>query len=176
MRPLTNLAWLVSATMLGAALASTATAQATSGPRYEVRPFVGAYVPTGDQRDLLDDAIALGAQGAVAITNNLSVLGTLAWSRSTDKTKLFLDDVFHYDVGAEYRHPFTTTNGMTLAPFVGLGIGGRTYDYSDRATEAETNLAGYGAVGGQLSVGAVGLRLEARDRDTLARRPDSPIA
>ena len=35
----------------------------SSAPRGAIRPFVGAYVPTGDQRDFLKDAVLVGAHG-----------------------------------------------------------------------------------------------------------------
>jgi hypothetical protein len=52
----------------------------------------------------------------------------------------------------------------SFTPFAGLGIGGRTYDYRDvDNVDAKTNLAGYGALGGEFAFGQFGLRVEGRD-------------
>ena len=40
---------------------TAAKAQSTT-PAFEIRPFVGAYIPTGDQRDALKDAVLVGGQ------------------------------------------------------------------------------------------------------------------
>ena len=156
-------ATLLGATALASATASGAAAQAL--PRLEARPFFGAYIPTGDQGDLLGDGVSVGVQGGYTLTRHLSLVGSLAWAGSSNRTMLLADkvDVYQYDLGAEYRQPIALGGGMRLSPFVGLGAGGRTYQYRDRDTDAQSNVAGYGALGGQLNLGPVGLRLEARD-------------
>jgi hypothetical protein len=155
---------LLSATLLGATAGSQAEAQSSS--RLEVRPFVGAYLPTGDQRDLLSDAVTAGLQGGYAITDHLSLVATLGVAATGDKRIPYSEDLdlFSYDIGAELTQSFAIgQRGMTLAPFLGFGAGGRTYDYRDWSSRSETNVAGYGAVGGQLRMAALGLRIEARD-------------
>lgn len=146
--------------------ASGAVAQALSESRLEIRPFIGAFIPTGDQREMIDDAITAGVQGAYTVTSYLSIVATFSVTPSSD-TRLTLDDdldVFSYDIGAELRKSFTLTKtGVTLSPFIGLGGGGRTYDYRTRETHAESNVTGYGALGAQLSMGSIGFRIEARD-------------
>ena len=54
-------------------------------------------------------------------------------------------------------------DAMTLTPFAGLGAGSRSYDYRSLDLDATHNLAGYGAVGGELGRGRLHLRLEVRD-------------
>ena|SRR5215207_8471943 len=49
---------IVAATL--AASAGLAGGQAP-GARFEIRPFVGAFIPTGNQRDVLEDAVLTGA-------------------------------------------------------------------------------------------------------------------
>lgn len=151
--------------------ASTAAAQDDSGLRarsFELRPYVGAYIPTGDQRDLLEDAVTLGAQASYRVLPQLAVTGTFGWSPSKDRITLGDEtlDIYQYDIGLEGRLPSwyaSRTGAWSFTPFAGLGIGGRTYDYRDLDVDAKTNVAGYGALGGEVSFGRTGVRIEARD-------------
>ena len=155
---------------LSSALAATsAKAQESVTVRsngFELRPYAGAYIPTGDQRDLLKDAVIVGGQASYRILPQLAVTGTLGWSPSKDRItpgdqKL---DIWQYDIGAELRAPSWFTSGpMDFTPFVGLGAGGRTYNYRDLDVDSKTNVAGYGALGAELGFGRTGVRLEARD-------------
>jgi hypothetical protein len=148
---------------------------------FELRPVVGAFVPTGDQRDLLDDAVLVGGQLAYAVRPNLAVVGTFGWAPSKDRTTALAGggagllrtgraeavDLFQYDVGVEARLPRAFAGGTwTAVPFAGLGGGGRTFRYRDvDGADAQTNVAGYGALGVELApaAGRLGVRLEARD-------------
>ena len=58
-RALAAALFALSAFATGAA-AQTGVAYHTNG--FELRPYVGAYIPTGDQRDLLKDAVLEGWQ------------------------------------------------------------------------------------------------------------------
>ena len=54
-----------------------------------------------------------------------------------------------------------------LRPFVGFGVGGRSFGYRDREPRPQHDLTGYTALGGQLRLGRVGtrrvdMRVEAR--------------
>ncbi|HJU68282.1 MAG TPA: outer membrane beta-barrel protein [Gemmatimonadaceae bacterium] len=156
---------LLSATLLGVATSGLAEAQ-VSERQFEVRPFLGAYLPTGDHRDLLGDAITAGMQAGYTITEHLSLVATLGVTPSSDKRiPRYSDiDLFTYDIGAELTKSFDVGQaGMTLSPFLGVGAGGRTYDYRDWNSKSETNFAGYGAIGGQLRMASLGVRVEARD-------------
>ena len=90
-----------------AALALPLRAQAQLTEKFEIRPAVGAYIPIGDQRDLLKDAILVGAQASYAIIPQLAITGTLGWSPTTDRITAGNQtvDLFQYDVGAEARAP-----------------------------------------------------------------------
>jgi hypothetical protein len=136
------------------------------GGAFELRPYVGAYVPTGDQRDFLKDAVLVGAQASWRLVPQLALTGTFGWSPSKDRITAGDEtlDVYQYDVGAEARWTDAYAGGSwSFSPFAGLGIGGRTYDYRDLDVDSKTNVAGYGALGGELGFGRLGLRLEARD-------------
>jgi hypothetical protein len=144
--------------------APSANAQMKTPPRLELRPFVGAYVPMGDQSDLLTTGITAGAQAAYALTRHVSAVATFAWSSSEEKNFLGDDiNLFQYDVGAELAANKMLSPIVMFRPFVGLGAGGRSYDYTDRESGAGTNVAGYGSIGAQVQLGRVGYRLEARD-------------
>ena len=98
---------------------------------FEVRPYVGAYIPTGDQRDLLKDAVLVGGQASYRLNPQFAITGTLGWAPSKDRIlpgdqKL---DLWQYDLGAEVRAPSWFTSGaMDFNPLLGLGAGARTYD------------------------------------------------
>jgi hypothetical protein len=50
-----------------------------------------------------------------------------------------------------------------LRPFVGVGLGGRTYALRDVDADSRTYFAGYGALGTELQLGRIAFRLEGRD-------------
>jgi hypothetical protein len=137
-----------------------------SASGFELRPFAGAYLPTGNQRDFLKDGFLVGAQASWRFAPALALTGTFGWSRSTDRITPGEQtlDLLQYDVGAEARAASWLRSGvLDFSPFIGLGVGGRTYSYRDLDVSSKTNVDGYGALGGDFGVGRVGLRLEARD-------------
>jgi len=138
-------------------------AQTAPTSRGAIRPFVGAYIPTGDQRDFLKDAVLVGAQAAWNATDNVSLTGAFGWAPSKDKESVGDQkiDAFQYDVGLELRPSFASLAGTT--PFLGAGVGGRTYSYRDLNVDSKTNFDGYGALGFDAPAGPIGLRIEARD-------------
>lgn len=146
---------------------TTARAQdVTVSKGFELRPYAGAYIPTGDQRDLLKDAVLVGGQASYRILPQLAITGTVGWSPSKDRITPGDEtiDLWQYDLGAELRAPSWQRWGtIDFTPFVGLGGGGRTYNYRDLDVDSKTNVAGYGVVGSELGFGRFGLRLEARD-------------
>ena len=133
---------------------------------FEIRPYAGAFIPTGKQRDLLKDAVMVGGQASYRIVPQLALTGTLGWSPSKDRITPGDQtlDVWQYDLGAELRAPSWFTSGAwDFTPFVGLGAGGRTYNYRDLDVDSKTNVAGFGTLGGELGFGRIGLRIEGRD-------------
>lgn len=150
--------------LVAVAVASPVEAQSASS-NFEIRPYVGAYLPTGDQRDLLKDAILVGAQASYRVLPQLAITGTVGWSPTEDRVSAGERiDLLQYDVGAELRAPaWIQRASWDFTPFAGLGVGGRTYDYRDLDVDAKTNVAGYGALGGEFGFGQFGLRIEGRD-------------
>lgn len=150
------------------ALAPVAGAQdaPTTRHRWELLLSSGTLVPTGAQRDLVRKAPLSTAQLSYVVHSRLAVTAMAGWARSRD---LVADgdpklDVFTYDVGIEARVPrWLAGDVLTFMPFVGVGAGGRSYDHRHLDVNATHNLAGYGAVGGELGMGRVHLRIELRD-------------
>jgi hypothetical protein len=162
---------LAAASLLGSLMSVTAAAQ-TPAPQpaaWEFRVTSGALVPTGAQRNSLKDAQATAAQLSWVIRPSLAVTGTFAWARSRDVAAVGTPklDVFTSDLGVEARGgQWFAERAVTFSPFVGLGAGMRSYNYRKLDVDATNNLAGYGAIGGELGIKRVGLRLEVRDYAT----------
>jgi len=152
-----------------------------SAPSVRIRPIVGAFLPTGQQSDLLKKSVLLGAQLGLQLGQNIAITGTVGWAPSKDRTLLQTAgalaaedkrlDVYQYDLGLEARLP-VSTGLIEATPYIGGGVGGRTYvkgsayEYGSVAwADAQTNLSGYGAVGLDVApLGSpLGIRFEARD-------------
>jgi hypothetical protein len=167
-----TLAALAALTAL-AALAALAPRVEAQKP-FAIRPNVGVFVPTGDQKDVLDNAVLVGLQASYDITPSFALVGSLGWSPSKDLTLANQKiDLFQYDLGIEGRLPnLTSSAGISTRPYAALGAGGRTYDYRDVSdADAQTNFLGYGALGVDLAqaTGPIGIRLEARDNVTASK-------
>jgi hypothetical protein len=131
----------------------------------ELRPFVGAYMPTGGQRELFKSGALIGMQGALELTPTLHLLGTFGWVPGHAKF-VGVDEnvsIFAYDVGTELGFMHALGWGWDLKPFVGLGAGARTYSYKASNFSSQTCAAGYGALGTEFQFSKVALRLEGRE-------------
>jgi hypothetical protein len=161
--------------VLAAALLAGATALAaqTSPIRPEIRPFVGAIIPTGDQRDLFMDAPMVGVSAAIELKPSLHVLGTFAWVPGQDKYAVAQNNVniFQYNVGIELGFVKPLGGSWELRPFAGLGFGGRTFAFQALGLEDKTCSAGYGALGTEFQIARTALRLEARNNIFCYRSP-----
>jgi outer membrane protein with beta-barrel domain len=155
-----------------AAFALRAEAQSPAPRAFNVRPVVGALVATGDEHDLLKNAVLVGGQASYNLNSNFAVLGSFAWSPSEDKTttprpKL---DLYQYDLGIEGRlDDLTSGTAVATRPFASVGGGARTYNLRNvPGSSAQTNPLAFGAIGLDVgpSSGRVGVRLEARDNVT----------
>jgi outer membrane protein with beta-barrel domain len=173
LRPATLRAGLTLAVVVAlAAAAARAQAQSPSQNAFQVRPLVGALIATGDQRDVLKNAVLVGAQASYTLNSNFGLVGSFGWSPSEDKTSASRPkvDLYQYDLGVEGRlSDLTSGSAVATRPYAILGGGARTYDLRNVAgASAQTNPLGYGAVGLDLNQanGPIGLRLEARDNIT----------
>ena len=160
---------LALATLLGCAAAL----QAQEPLRPELRPFVGAHLPTGDQRSLFKDALMVGAQGALELRPTFHILTTFGWIHGRNKYAVANDNVniFAYDLGVEWNMIRAFDPTWRLSPFLGVGAGGRTYSFRESTLSTRTCAAAYGALGTELQVRSVALRVEARDNVFCYRAP-----
>lgn len=147
-----------------AALAAS-TARAEEPRRFSIAPLVGAYVPTGDQRDLLEDSVLAGLTVSYDVHPNVAVVGGFTWAPTRTKGVLGRQDLdlLQYDLGVQGQAPILLAPGWTLKPFVGVGVGGRTYEFRNVSSGGQTDFAGYVSAGAGLEYQAVELRLTARD-------------
>jgi hypothetical protein len=139
-------------------------AQFLPAPRVEVRPWVGARIPTGPQKDLFQVAPVYGVQGAIEMTRAMHILGSLGWSPGSSKMDVGNHgvDVFEYDFGVEYNLLLPVGRRWELKPFSGVGVGARTYRYDAEELESSTPLTAYGSIGAELQRGVAALRIETR--------------
>jgi hypothetical protein len=151
-------------TLLAASALSAQEVSAKPQPRsrWEILVPSGTLIPTGDQRDAIKQGNLSALQVSHVTSEVFAITSMVGWARSrdlstTNESKL---DVFTYDLGAEARAPRLLS---IFSPFVGAGVGGRSYNHRDLATDATHNVAAYGSIGGELSVKRIAIRLEARD-------------
>lgn len=126
----------------------------------------GVLIATGAQRDQLKDAQLTAAQLSWVVRPRLAITGTFGWARSRDIASAGAPklDVFTSDVGLETRTTeWHADRPVSLSLFAGLGAGARTYNYRKLDVDATNNIAGYVGLGGEIGMGRVGARLEARN-------------
>lgn len=156
-------------TLAVAALVAASSVAGAQGPvrfvQLELRPFAGAFLPTGAMRDEFKAATTLGLQGGLELTPRWHLVGTLGWTRGHNRFAFASDrtDIWHYDGGLEFG-PFAAlgTPAWRIRPFVGTGAGARTHDYRTPGVATRTCSAGYFTGGSELQHDAIALRLEAR--------------
>ena len=132
----------------------------------EIRPFVGAYVPTGDQRNDFKDAVLVGTQVAVEASDRFHVVGTFAFTgpdfNQPTQTSGHMH-VYQMDIGGElFRNVDFSNNDWKFRPFLGIGAGVRRYDPTETG-DSKNYPAGYGALGAEFQLNQFALRFETRD-------------
>ncbi|WP_242360236.1 outer membrane beta-barrel protein [Anaeromyxobacter sp. SG17] len=145
------------------AFASTSARAEDPSRKLSIAPFVGAFVGTGDQRDLLDDSVLTGLTLSYEVHPYVAIVGAVGWSPTQVKALGEHLDLFQYDLGVQGQYPVALAQGWTLKPFVGIGAGARTYSFRDLDVDSETDFAGYVSAGANVEHGAFGLGLTARD-------------
>jgi hypothetical protein len=158
---------IVAVAALAAFAATPASAQEHAPARkFQVSPYFGAFIPTGDQRDVLDDAFLSGLTLSYDFNRYVSAVGSFGWAASQGMQASSRDqdlDVFQYDLGVQGQYPLALGRALTLKPFVGAGLGARTYDYRDLNVDAETDFVGYVSAGANLDYRSFTIGVTARD-------------
>ncbi len=154
--------------LLSAAFLAFAAAVVQAEPVPELRVIAGAYVPTGDQADVLKGSMMIGTQVGLEAAEMIHVLGTFAYATpETDRPAIGKDvHIYQYDAGAEIFHVLSASrhnDHWTFRPFLGAGLGFRTYDFHDIDSGSETNFLGYGSLGMEFQHKSIALRVEGRD-------------
>jgi hypothetical protein len=145
---------------------SSAVAQSEGSMAVEVRPSVGVWLPTGEQRNDFSASTSFGLQGAVEFSSRVHGVISGSWTRSSSKFASFSNKSAHiwqFDAGAEYTLVHRLTGDWRFRPFVGAGAGVRTYDYPAAGVGSKGCAAGYGALGTEFQRREVAIRLESRD-------------
>ena len=136
---------------------------------WDLRLTSGSLIATGAQRDQIQNGGVSAIQVSRAVGSRLAVVGTFGWARSHDLTAVDTPklDVFTSDIGVETCFDeWFNTGKLAFSTFAGLGGGARSYNYRKLDVDATNNLAGYVAAGGELGMGRIALRIEARDYAT----------
>jgi hypothetical protein len=168
---------LIVTAALAASAVSPLAAQLPAERLLEVRPFAGALIPVRAHRDAFLTAPMAGLQAAVEVRPTFHVLATFAWSAAQDKFGLAQNNVnvYSYNVGAELglvrQLVFGRPGDWELRPFVGAGVGARSYQYRAFGMSDRTCFAGYGALGTELQHGNIALRFEGRGNAFCFRSP-----
>jgi hypothetical protein len=143
-------------------------------PAAEVRPYAGVFLPVGALEADFKSATMVGVQGAVELNRHVHGVANVGWTHGHNR--IFTSDVTHiwqYDVGAEFNLVKPMGWDWYFRPFMGLGAGGRTYDYRRVAEKTTSCTAGYGSIGAEIQRNDVAFRAEARDYLTCFESPIS---
>lgn len=142
-------------------------AQETMGyaPRFNMNAYAGASIPTGNLSDSYDSGFLLGAQANYDFNRHLGLLGRFDWTNPSNK--LVPDDsrtnIYQADLGLELGGARGNTKRWAMRPFVDVGGGVRSYDYSAGTLSNHTGGAGFASVGTDVAMGRSSLRLAATD-------------
>ena len=144
--------------------AGTAQAQYIGSLRPEVRPFVGASIPTGAQRGAFATEPQYGLQVALEVRPTLHLNTTFSWVPARAQFGIAQNrvNILAYGVGAELGIVEGLSGSWELRPFIGAGAGGRTYAYQAASLSDRTCLAGYASAGTEIQSNQLAVRLEAR--------------
>ena len=143
-----------------AALAAAPARAEEPAARLEVAPLVGAFMPILDQRDTLGDALLVGLVGTYDFHPNVAFAASVAWAAPEAAGRTV--DLFQWDIGLQGQLPYALSGSWTLKPFVGVGVGTRTYDFRTAAIETETDFHFYSALGASLRRGGLDVALTLR--------------
>ena len=142
-------------------------------PRFTIATYAGASLPTGTLRDSFDNGFLLGAQGNYDFNKHLGMLASFDWTNPDNK--LVPGDthtnVYQGDLGLELGGARGNTKKWAMRPFVDLGGGVRSYNYSAPNLNSHTTGEGFAGVGTDVNIGRSSVRLAAKDNVFLYEMP-----
>lgn len=167
---------------LGGVLLALTTTDARAQLQYEIAPFGGgtffladppnqfalargAGAPTILRNASFDHAWTLGANAGVRFNERWAVEAMFSWIPTRIQAASGLtgsEDVnaYMYGLTGLYYLPI----GQRVTPFLGLGVGGETFDYGIAGIDTDTEFMGNVVGGLRIALtDRVGIRLEARD-------------
>jgi hypothetical protein len=126
------------------------------GRRLEVAPVAGAFIPLSGARQEFDTAPLVGVQVVRDLDPHVALVATFAWAPTAALRLGGADlDLFQYDLGLRGQHAFAAGSGVTLRPFLGVGVGLATFSFRDPQLEGGTNWTNHATLGLEVSRGAV---------------------
>jgi len=157
---------LAFALMIGAAT-SPISAQDIQFPAVSVGPIAGVYIPMNKNSEELSTTVTLGVQVRGELTKYFGLTATIWWAGSEAELPSLFDgvepiDLYHYDLGVEFRPPPLFQEHKNVTPFLGIGAGGVTYDFRDICGSAESDFSAFASMGLEVLVEHLAFRLEGR--------------
>ena len=136
-----------------------------NAPKFNMAAYAGASIPTGDLSDSFDSGFLLGAQGTYDLSRHVGVLGSFDWTNPSNK--LVPEDagtnIYQANLGLEFGGARGNTKRWAMRPFMDVGGGVRSYDYSSNTLNKHTGGAGFASIGTDVAMGRSSLRLAATD-------------
>ena len=125
--------------------------------------LLGGFVPTGALRGTVSNGYAIGAQIGMAITPRIATVATAFVIQTKYRAANVVEvTLVQYDAGLEFTPGAPHASTHRVVPFVGLGAGGRTFDFRDAGMASRTYPAAYVAAGSEVRLHRLTLRMEAR--------------
>ena len=140
--------------------------------------MAGVAIPTGAHRRAFGDVAFVGAQTSVSLTRAWDLVASFGWQRSAAKYAV-TDNHVHvlvYNFGLERVFRAEPSGHPAFVPFVGGGVGGRSFDFRSSDLQSTACYAGYGNGGVFREWRRTTLRLEARENLFCFKSPLGPGA
>ena len=164
----------LAAALLPVVAAAQSRTQDVPRRRVAFHPLVGAFVPVGIAAGALTAGPLGGGQLGISLPRwrgpRAALVVTAFGGRTRLRSAAPLDrrgaGAFGYDLGLEFGGRLTDFRGEERAPrvvpFVGVGVGGRTFNPDADRMPSRSGGTAYASLGGELGRGRTTLRVEGR--------------
>jgi hypothetical protein len=117
--------------------------------KYEIRLEGGGWYPTGAIADELKNAGTVGATASWTFSPDWSALISGSWTPSREKDPAAPQhvNIYQYDLGIEWSTMTGEVYRWEVSPFVGAGLGSRSYSPQRLGTPSQSVFDGYLAAG-----------------------------